>query len=45
MLLSRLEYRVANIKEELGIRKMCETSDEGNLVLNKFLVEIKDEDK
>ena len=45
VLLSRLEYRVANIKEELGIRKVCETSDEGNLVLNKFLVEIKDEDK
>ena len=45
ILLSSLESRVANLKVELDIRKVCETHDEGDLVLKQFLVEIKDEDK
>ena len=45
VLLSSLESRVANLKVELDIRKVCETCDEGDLVLKQFLVEIKDEDK
>ena len=45
MLLPSVKYRVANIKVELIIIKVCEKSDEGDLVLQQFLVEIKDEDK
>ena len=44
-LLSSLESRVANLKVELDVIKVCETHDEGDLVLKQFLVEIKDEDK
>ena len=45
VLLPSVKYRVANIKVELIIIKVCEKSDEGDLVLQQFLVEIKDEDK
>ena len=44
LLLSSLESRVANLKVELGVIKVCATSDEGDLVLQQFLAEIKDED-
>ena len=45
VLLSSLESRVASLKVELGVIKVCATSDEGDLVLQQFLAEIKDEDK
>ena len=45
MLLSSVESRVANLKVELIFSKVYDTSDEGDLVLQKFLAEIKDEDK
>ena len=45
VLLSSIESRVDNLKVELGINKVCDTSDKGTLVLQQFLAEIKDQDK
>ena len=44
-LLSSLEYRVDNLKLELGISKVCDTSNEGDFIMQKLLAEIKDQDK
>ena len=45
MLLSSLESWASDLKAELGVEEKDSTGDEGDLDLQKFLTEIKNEDK
>ena len=45
VLISSIESRVDNLKVEIIIRNVCDTYDEGDLFLQQFLAEIKDEVK